>query len=117
MLVALLPNRLTEVDLERRISVPLEMSHACRDQRPSEVVFRNHILSILFDARGVVDVVQALGNPPVVANERCGSWYVRPEIKKGSVYFKSTDGHTGQWSFSTRRLNLSILRLLGEHSV
>ncbi|KAK5944665.1 tRNA A64-2'-O-ribosylphosphate transferase [Knufia obscura] len=30
-----------------------------------------------------------------------------------SAYFKSTDGHVNQWSFSTRRLNLQPLHLLG----
>lgn len=34
---------------------------------------------------------------PLVANERCGSWYIPPEQKAGSAYFKSTDGHWGQW--------------------
>lgn len=49
---------------------------------------------------------------PLVANERCGSWYIRPEVKGGSAYFKSTDGHTGQWKFSTRRLNLHLLPII-----
>jgi tRNA A64-2'-O-ribosylphosphate transferase len=31
---------------------------------------------------------------------------VRPETKK--CYFKSTDGHFGQWSFSFTRLNLHL---------
>lgn len=30
-----------------------------------------------------------------------------------SAYFKSTDGHINQWSFSPRRLNLPVLYLLG----
>lgn len=30
------------------------------------------------------------------------------------MYFKSTDGHTTQWDFSTRRLNLHILNLIQE---
>jgi tRNA A64-2'-O-ribosylphosphate transferase len=50
-----------------------------------------------------------------VANERCGSWYIPPDTKSGSAYFKSTDGHTGQWDFSFRRLNLQILPLAREH--
>ena len=53
-------------------------------------------------------------NLPLIANERCGSWYIPPEQKAGSAYFKSTDGHWGQWSFSTRRLNLHILEIIGE---
>ena len=49
----------------------------------------------------------------MIANERCGSWYVEPRLKKGSAYFKSTDGHWGQWGFSLRRLNLEVLKLAG----
>ncbi|KAI7782050.1 hypothetical protein LA080_013858 [Diaporthe eres] len=49
---------------------------------------------------------------PLVANERCGSWYIRPSKKGASAYFKSTDGHTGQWKFSTRRLNLHLLPVI-----
>lgn len=52
---------------------------------------------------------------PVIANERCGSWYVPPKLKAGSVYFKSTDGHVGQWAFSLRRLNLQLLDILSKH--
>ena len=51
---------------------------------------------------------------PCIANERCGSWYIPPQLKAGSAYFKSTDGHHGQWGFSTRRLNLHILEVIGE---
>ncbi|CAG8661712.1 7719_t:CDS:2 [Acaulospora colombiana] len=35
----------------------------------------------------------------------------RPE----HVYFKSTDGHFGQWSFNLRRANLHLLPLICEH--
>ena len=31
----------------------------------------------------------------------------------GSAYFKSTDGHTGEWSFSLRRLNLQLFEVIG----
>lgn len=54
-------------------------------------------------------------NLPLVANERCGSWYIDPEGKAGSAYFKSTDGHTGQWDFSFRRLNLQLLALANQY--
>ncbi|MCJ1256820.1 hypothetical protein MMC24_004644 [Lignoscripta atroalba] len=52
---------------------------------------------------------------PLIANERCGSWYIPQEDKEGSAYFKSTDGHQGQWSFSKRRLNLQVLDIIGNH--
>ncbi|KAL8936340.1 MAG: hypothetical protein Q9211_004237 [Gyalolechia sp. 1 TL-2023] len=52
---------------------------------------------------------------PLVANERCGTWYIPPELKAGSAYFKSTDGHQGQWRFSSRRLNLQVLDIVGRN--
>ncbi|KAI4086988.1 MAG: hypothetical protein LQ344_007116 [Seirophora lacunosa] len=52
---------------------------------------------------------------PLIANERCGSWYIPPDIKSGSAYFKSTDGHQGQWAFSPRRLNLHVLDIVEKH--
>ena len=44
---------------------------------------------------------------PLFPNLRCGVWYVRPPIED-SCYFKSTDGHNGNWSFSAIRLNLNL---------
>ncbi|KAI0166980.1 initiator tRNA phosphoribosyl transferase [Hypoxylon sp. FL1284] len=73
----------------------------------------NRLRSIREDADFVCEVAAAFGGRPLVANERCGSWYVPPESKAGSAYFKSTDGHAGQWRFSTRRLNLQLLALAG----
>ncbi|PKS07973.1 hypothetical protein jhhlp_006585, partial [Lomentospora prolificans] len=74
----------------------------------------NRLRSIQHDAAFVSSVASSpLGRGrPLVANERCGSWYVDPSEKKGSAYFKSTDGHTGQWKFSSRRLNLQLLGLI-----
>ncbi|MCJ1306942.1 hypothetical protein MMC25_000586 [Agyrium rufum] len=74
----------------------------------------NRLNSIDHDAGFVVSVANQL-DLPLVANERCGSWYIPPTHKSGSAYFKSTDGHTGQWKFSTRRLNLQILDAIGKN--
>ncbi|KAJ2958817.1 hypothetical protein NQZ79_g5685 [Umbelopsis isabellina] len=53
----------------------------------------------------------------MTANERCGSWYIQPQQthKRGSAYFKSTDGHTGQWKFNLRRMNLHLLDIIQEN--
>jgi tRNA A64-2'-O-ribosylphosphate transferase len=75
---------------------------------------QNRLQSIIEDAAFVQRVSAAYGRP-LVANERCGSWYIDPNDKDGSAYFKSTDGHTGVWSFSTRRLNTHLLELIGKH--
>lgn len=82
--------------------------------RQANLSVANRIQSILQDAAFVASVATAY-RLPLIANERCGSWYVSPELKKGSAYFKSTDGHVGQWDLSARRLNLHLLGLIAEH--
>ena len=72
----------------------------------------NRLNSIVQDSDFVKNVASSNGLP-LVANERCGSWYITPEEKARSAYFKSTDGHWGQWGFSTRRLNLHLLEIIG----
>ena len=53
---------------------------------------------------------------PVVANERCGNWYAYPYTTASSAHFKSTDGHTGIYNFSLKRLNLPFLRMVSSAS-
>ncbi|ROW02948.1 hypothetical protein VSDG_01943 [Cytospora chrysosperma] len=84
------------------------------DLKRSNLSITNRLRSIHEDA-GFVEGIAAATPRPLVANERCGSWYIRPELKTASAYFKSTDGHTGQWKFSTRRLNLHLLPLIERH--
>jgi tRNA A64-2'-O-ribosylphosphate transferase len=83
------------------------------DLKRSNLSIPNRLRSIKQDANFVSEVASAYGLP-LVANERCGSWYIPPEQKKQSAYFKSTDGHMAQWSFSLRRLNLQVLDTIGE---
>ncbi|RMY48685.1 hypothetical protein D0865_07939 [Hortaea werneckii] len=106
----------------------------------SNLSITNRLHSIHADATFVSSVAKAFHPIPLIANERCGSWYIpgssgsvsASEVqghpssattttsssdycrKAGSAYFKSTDGHHGEWSFSLRRLNLQILDLVGE---
>lgn len=87
---------------------------ALKELRKSTLSIPNRLCSISKDADFVQDVA-AEYRLAVVANERCGSWYVPPELKAGSAYFKSTDGHAGQWMFSLRRLNLQVLDIIGQH--
>ncbi|RAL15858.1 initiator tRNA phosphoribosyl transferase family protein [Aspergillus homomorphus CBS 101889] len=82
--------------------------------RRSALSVTNRLHSIETDAQFVAEVAAHYGLP-LIANERCGSWYIDPAVKTGSVYFKSTDGHTGQWDFSFRRLNLQVLSIAREH--
>ncbi|XXH00057.1 hypothetical protein Hte_006399 [Hypoxylon texense] len=83
------------------------------DLKRSNLSIGNRLRSVREDADFAGEVAAAFGGRPLVANERCGSWYVPPARKAGSAYFKSTDGHAGQWRFSTRRLNLQLLGLIG----
>lgn len=89
----------------------ISVSKIVGDLRRSNLSVQNRLRSICEDAGFVQEVAEAFRRP-LVANERCGSWYLNPEMKAASAYFKSTDGHSGQWSFSTRRLNLHLLRLI-----
>lgn len=75
----------------------------------------NRLASIKHDSIFVETIGSRL-NLPLVANERCGSWYIPPARKASSAYFKSTDGHYGEWLFSKRRLNLQVLKVVGEHN-
>lgn len=78
----------------------------------------NRLHSIDEDARWVEQVADALpGDLPFVANLRCGAWYLSPKVRDGSAdetycYFKSTDGHANEWSFSLKRPNLDVARVI-----
>lgn len=76
---------------------------------------RNRIQSILSDSKFVQQVSEAYGLP-LVANERCGRWYIPTDQLTDSVYFKSTDGHTGQWAFSLRRLNVHLFDVINQYN-
>ncbi|RMZ70983.1 hypothetical protein GMOD_00008658 [Pyrenophora seminiperda CCB06] len=84
------------------------LSSTLSSLRRSTLSTHNRLCSIISDSKFVTTVASAYALP-LVANERCGSWYIPPAEKCGSVYFKSTDGHMGEWSFSLRRLNLQLL--------
>lgn len=78
----------------------------------------NRLMSILVDAEWVHQFLsrRLKSSYPVIPNLRCGAWYT-PSGREGyrnaqGVYFKSTDGHTWQWSFSFKRLNLHLIPLI-----
>ena len=82
--------------------------------KQSRLSIRNRLRSIFEDSQ-FVQGVAAVTCLPLIANERCGSWYIPTEKKTGSAYFKSTDGHQGQWKFSLRRLNLQVVDIVTKH--
>jgi len=95
-------------------SAQQSISQTLSSLRRSALSVSNRLQSIETDADFVQEVAEHY-DLPLVANERCGSWYISPDAKVGSAYFKSTDGHAGQWDFSFRRLNLQLLSLAREH--
>jgi len=74
----------------------------------------HRLCSIKHDADFVTEIRSVFPSYPLIANERCGSWYIDREETScdGSVYFKSTDGHFGKWSFSVKRNNFHLLDIL-----
>lgn len=80
----------------------------------SALSMHNRLTSIISDSEFVASVSEAY-RLPLVANERCGSWYIPLERKEEGVYFKSTDGHMNQWGFSLRRLNLQLLNVVQKY--
>ncbi|KAF2766767.1 tRNA a64-2'-o-ribosylphosphate transferase [Teratosphaeria nubilosa] len=91
-----------------------DIKNALTELKRSNLTISNRLRSIKQDAEFVRKVTEAYALP-LVANERCGSWYINPADKAGSAYFKSTDGHFGQWSFSLRRLNLQVLDVVQQY--
>jgi tRNA A64-2'-O-ribosylphosphate transferase len=89
------------------------ISNTLSSLRRSALSVHNRLTSIAADSAFALSVSRAYALP-LVANERCGSWYIPPAVKHGSVYFKSTDGHAGEWAFSLRRLNLQVLDVVRE---
>ncbi|KAL8647000.1 MAG: hypothetical protein Q9210_005812, partial [Variospora velana] len=92
----------------------LNISSAVSSLNRHSLSISNRLSSIYHDSLFVRQIAERY-QLPLVANERCGSWYIPPDIKAGSAYFKSTDGHQGQWAFSTRRLNLQVLDIVEKH--
>lgn len=88
------------------------MSQLMASLKRTTLTIHNRLSSIKTDAEFVDHVSHSYSPRPLVANERCGSWYIPPKRKDASAYFKSTDGHERAWKFSTRRLNLHLIELI-----
>ncbi|CAM6086619.1 unnamed protein product [Calypogeia fissa] len=82
-----------------------------RIKRTEQTVY-NALRSIYEDSLFVMEIRHLWTDMPLLANLRCGLWYAREF--DGTCYFKSTDGHNGNWSFSTIRLNLHVATLAAE---
>lgn len=110
-----MPQPLSESDiLFPHLSNNPNISNTLSSIKRSALSINNRLNSIISDSRFVASVAEAYGLP-LVANERCGSWYIPLDKKTEGVYFKSTDGHMGQWSFSLRRLNLQLVDVVQKY--
>ncbi|KAI1613826.1 initiator tRNA phosphoribosyl transferase [Exophiala viscosa] len=107
------PTRLAELVLNDSSHNPSLYANL-RSIRRSALSIPHRLHSILSDAHFAKEVSGHCGLP-LVANERCGSWYIDPADKVGSAYFKSTDGHHSMWDFSLRRLNLQLFSILAKY--
>jgi tRNA A64-2'-O-ribosylphosphate transferase len=101
-------------EVNQRLSLAKKRRHSDRQLHPLCDVMsdiRNRLLSIHYDIEEFVKpLLVQYAQYPVVANERCGTWYAHP-FQKATCYFKSTDGHVGTWNFSLKRLNLPLLQI------
>ena len=86
---------------------------AARRIKRRESTLYNALRSVADDAAFVAEIAALWPALPLVANLRCGLWYTQPRTLDATCYFKSTDGHAGNWSFSTARLNLHLALLAG----
>ena len=92
----------------------MDTLHTRVSTRTSPLSLRARLQSIRTDSEFVRRAAFHYGLP-VLANERCGSWYVPCDLRAGVTYFKSTDGHKGQWTFSLTRSNQDALKIVGDH--
>lgn len=84
---------------------------ASRTIKRRENSLYNALRSIYEDSIFVGEIALLWPELPLLANLRCGLWY--SSQFQSNCYFKSTDGHTNNWSFNTSRLNLHVALLAG----
>ena len=82
------------------------LNRITKELKREENSLYNCINSILIDTSFVQQIAALHPELPLYANLRCGRWYT-PD-PDGTCYFKSTDGHFGEWSFSITRLNWHV---------
>lgn len=92
----------------------LSIYKAARSIKRRENSLYNALRSIYEDSIFVNEISQLWPQLPLVANLRCGLWY--SSKFHSTCYFKSTDGHTNNWSFNISRLNLHVALLAGKKS-
>lgn len=82
------------------------VNRVLRQLKKEESSLFNCVCSVSSDAAFIDEISRLHPGLPIAANLRCGLWHVRDP--QTTCYFKSTDGHNGNWSFSTTRLNVHL---------
>ncbi|SNX83131.1 related to RIT1 - initiator tRNA phosphoribosyl-transferase [Melanopsichium pennsylvanicum] len=85
-----------------------EWSHSSHIKHESRHIF-NKLHSIASDSTFIRRIHDRYPSLILTCNLRAGGWYTDPDITSDVSYFKSTDGHTHQWSFSLKRSNLHLI--------
>lgn len=98
----------TDVPPSIKSAVRSDWSHSDHVKRESRHIY-NKLHSIAHDALFIRRIHALFPTLLLTANLRCGAWYTDPAITSAVSYFKSTDGHTHQWSFSLKRSNLHLV--------
>ncbi|CAL1368819.1 unnamed protein product [Linum trigynum] len=84
----------------------LSIYRAARTIKRKDNSLYNALRSIYEDSIFVGEVSQLRPELPLLADLRCGFWYSHGFV--AMCYFKSTDGHTNDCSFSTALVLLSV---------
>ncbi|TKY87144.1 hypothetical protein EX895_003821 [Sporisorium graminicola] len=92
-----------------------DWSHSDHIKRESRHIY-NKLHSISHDSTFIHRIHSLFPSLLLTSNLRCGAWYTLPTITSAVSYFKSTDGHTHQWSFSLKRSNLHLVPSIVEAS-
>eukprot|EP00850_Spirogloea_muscicola_P023324 SM000347S12998 [mRNA] locus=s347:65217:68332:- [translate_table: standard] len=98
-----------EGDEELRLAARPGIYRLARRIKRRDSTTYNALRSVAADAAFVAEVAALWPSLPLVANLRCGRWYAG--AFDAACYFKSTDGHAGNWSFSLTRLNMHLALL------
>lgn len=98
--------RVPRMTSELKASQTPSLNQVLRALKRKENCLYNCVHSVAADTAFVREIADLYKGLPICANLRCGLWYTpAPDLK---CYFKSTDGHYGNWSFSKTRLNLNV---------
>ncbi|GLJ30544.1 hypothetical protein SUGI_0604740 [Cryptomeria japonica] len=90
----------------------LNIYKICRKIKRTDQSLYNALRSIYQDSLFVSEIRRLWPELPLMANLRCGLWY--SQQFDDTCYFKSTDGHTGNWSFNPIRLNIHVATIAAE---